>query len=233
MSRLLVISIGLFSFVAFCFAQEEVAGSNSAHPKQRTYGNAQVQRVIELNDGFTFTCDIADWPAIIGQDVTVRIDGVTPPKIVLDSGQPNNYYNKQLKDFLATVLSSASTKNIVLNRIKRADTFALIADVTIDGKSLAKMLIDQGLAQAAQVTSVSIQYSRSVPEKEEVKTPASSGLAQVSVEEVYYVASKSSKVFHKSTCRFAKSMTEDKKVIFKTRQEAEASGRRPCKSCNP
>mgnify|MGYP000036803361 CR=1 FL=1 len=49
----------------------------------------------------------------------------------------------------------------------------------------------------------------------------------------YYVASKKSDVFHYPWCQWAKKISSANLIIFKTRQEAFASGRRPCKICNP
>ena len=48
-----------------------------------------------------------------------------------------------------------------------------------------------------------------------------------------FVASKSSKVFHKPACPHAKRMQDNTKVVFSTRDEAIATGRRPCQTCNP
>jgi len=49
----------------------------------------------------------------------------------------------------------------------------------------------------------------------------------------YYVASKYSEVFHRPDCEWAKKIRPDNLIIFKTREEAIKSGRRPCKVCNP
>lgn len=48
-----------------------------------------------------------------------------------------------------------------------------------------------------------------------------------------FVASKNSKVFHKPGCPFAQQILPKNLVSFSTRDEAVASGRRPCKSCYP
>lgn len=49
----------------------------------------------------------------------------------------------------------------------------------------------------------------------------------------YYVASKNSDVFHHPWCRWAKKIYPSNLITFKSREEAVASGRRPCKTCNP
>jgi beta-lactamase superfamily II metal-dependent hydrolase len=51
--------------------------------------------------------------------------------------------------------------------------------------------------------------------------------------EYKYAASKKSKVFHYIDCSSAKKISPGNLVLFKTREEAIASGRRPCKICNP
>ena len=65
------------------------------------------------------------------------------------------------------------------------------------------------------------------PDKEVVRDPsgdeASGG----------YVASKNSKVFHKADCGDAARILDKNLVHFDTREEAVASGRRPCKKCKP
>jgi hypothetical protein len=48
-----------------------------------------------------------------------------------------------------------------------------------------------------------------------------------------YVASKKSRVFHKSNCRWVERISPENLVGYNTRQEAIQSGRRPCKRCRP
>lgn len=48
-----------------------------------------------------------------------------------------------------------------------------------------------------------------------------------------YVASQSSKVFHKPDCSWAKKIAAHNRVILKSREEALATDRRPCKICVP
>jgi hypothetical protein len=48
-----------------------------------------------------------------------------------------------------------------------------------------------------------------------------------------YVASKNSQVFHKPDCQSAQKILPENLVTYKTRDEAVAAGKRPCKRCNP
>jgi len=47
-----------------------------------------------------------------------------------------------------------------------------------------------------------------------------------------YVASSQSDVFHRPSCRYVDQIKPENKIYFSTRDEAIASGRRPCKVCN-
>jgi len=48
-----------------------------------------------------------------------------------------------------------------------------------------------------------------------------------------YVASNNSDIFHKPDCRWAKNISPDNLVTYKSRQEAVKAGKRPCKWCKP
>jgi hypothetical protein len=61
-------------------------------------------------------------------------------------------------------------------------------------------------------------------------TAAATGAAQT---EKTYVASKNSKVFHLASCPTAKTISAENLITFASREDAVASGRRPCKKCNP
>jgi len=48
-----------------------------------------------------------------------------------------------------------------------------------------------------------------------------------------YVASKNSNIFHKPDCRWAKNISPENLVTYKSKDEAIKAGKRPCKTCNP
>lgn len=62
---------------------------------------------------------------------------------------------------------------------------------------------------------------------------AKDGAGEVAPSEGGYVASKSSKVFHKAFCANGKRISEANLVHFATRQEAIDKGKQPAKCCNP
>ena len=84
--------------------------------------------------------------------------------------------------------------------------------------SLCDLLVENNLAQKVI----------EVPQSE--KTNSDSLRA---MNEGGYTASKSSKVFHRSTCPHAKRMDMAKAVTFSSRENAEKTGRRACKTCKP
>lgn len=48
-----------------------------------------------------------------------------------------------------------------------------------------------------------------------------------------HVASRSSNIFHKPECRWAKNISDQNLVSYKSKDEAIKAGKRPCKTCNP
>jgi hypothetical protein len=70
------------------------------------------------------------------------------------------------------------------------------------------------------------------PVKQSVDQPATALKPAVSVQDTY-IASKNSKVFHKTDCSMTKTISADNLVTFASRAEAINNGRRPCKKCNP
>jgi len=120
----------------------DCAGNVLAEP--RTYGNAVVERVTSVYDGDTFRCDIAGWPAIIGERIGVRINGIDTPEM-RDRRPKIRELARQAKMFTVQALRSA--KRIELRDMKRGKYFRIVADVFVDGRSLADMLIETGLAK--------------------------------------------------------------------------------------
>jgi competence protein ComEC len=80
-----------------------------------------------------------------------------------------------------------------------------------------------------QVTPTSIPE----PTPTSTTTGAKSTLPTQEPEECNYVASKNSNVFHYSWCSYVRKILPKNRICFSTREEAIASGRRPCKVCKP
>ena len=72
-------------------------------------------------------------------------------------------------------------------------------------------------------------------EKESIRAPpiVKSETKTSESQEYKYAASKNSDVFHYISCSYVATIKPENLILFKTREEAIASGRRPCKKCNP
>lgn len=194
---------------------------------EKNYGQATVEKINDVQKGFVFRCDIKDWPPIVGTDITIKIANIEAPTIVAQGQRPNDFYQVQAQKFLKAALEKASTENkkIVLKNIRRGKSFNLIAEIDIDGTSLAETMIKTGLARRP----IPGQAQTKKDKTKKTKTPTKSENTQ----QQGYIASKSSKIFHRATCSSAKRITQQNRIEFQTTQKAQQTGRRPCKRCTP
>ncbi len=189
----------------------------------QTYGSIEITRVHRIDASCVLFCDIDAFPPVIGQDIPVHLAGVE-----LSEGQAvSSAVVAFFRDVLLAV-DDDEPPSIVLSSIRRGDTFSLVADIEVNGSDLAQMLVDQGLARRViqLVTEPAVQKP-----KGQAKTKPAQESAQN--EEGAYVASTSSRVFHRHDCSHAKRIDASRAVTFQTRQEAAQSGRRACKMCTP
>jgi len=103
-----------------------------------------VQRVASIYDADTFRVDIAGWPPIVGDNMPVRVLGVDAPEI---RGKCSDEKAKARAAKAVTVEALMNAETIELRNIKRGKYFRLLADVYIDGLSLADLLISTGHAR--------------------------------------------------------------------------------------
>lgn len=217
--KTLIISILCVS-AGVCFADKKTE-HGSRTKTVRTYGGAIVEKVTGVGEGFVFRCDIKEWPAVIGDDIAVRIDRIGPPLIVTSGSMPNKFFESQLNKYLEETFAKAQA--VRLENIKRGRTFSIIADVIVDSNSVADLLIAEGLAR---------RYAKG--EEPHIGTgQVSEQIPAGASNEAVYVASKNSKVFHRPGCRYAKIISDGNLVRFNSKAEAMQTGRRTCKTCSP
>lgn len=106
----------------------------SAEPLQAT--------VVRVYDGDTITVDIPGWPELVGDNISIRVDGVDTPEI-----RGKTEREKALaiiaRDEVRKVIPNGST--VCLTDCKRGKYFRLICGVeTIDGIDLTRYLINGG-----------------------------------------------------------------------------------------
>jgi hypothetical protein len=188
----------------------------------QTYGSAEVSRLIEMDSTCTLLCDIESFPPVVGQAIPVHLEGVEVPV--------GGAVNREVAAFLQQVLTPETQEppSIVLKNIRRGITFSLVADVEVDGKDLAQMLVDKGLARR-----IIRLDAESQAEDSAAAAQGESSQQTESAKQTGFVASRTSKIFHRPDCSHAKRIDPARVVVFQTRQEAEQNGRRPCKTCNP
>ncbi len=186
------------------------AAQKSTSTPVESYGDAKVSTVLRLDEHVRLYCDISELPPVIGQNIPVRINGLKPADNAKD--------NLKLLMFLNDLFLSKNSKpkQILLKDIRRGEQFCLVANIEVDGKDLCDLLIEKKLAQKV------IEVPQ--PEKTNSAPAANEG---------GYIATKSSKVYHRSTCPHAKRMDAAKAVTFSSREDAEKTGRRPCKTGKP
>ena len=103
-----------------------------------------VDQVVRVYDGDTITVNIDQWPAVVGQAISVRIRGIDTPEI-RGQCQQEKQQAKKARDCVKSSLSSA--QHITLTNIERGKYFRLVADVFVDDQSLAAILLQQQLAR--------------------------------------------------------------------------------------
>lgn len=224
----IIVLLGLCSFSSFSFAltYDQVVAPEI---KVKTYGGAQVSAIGKVQEAYSFRCDIKGWPAIIGEDICVRVAGLQFPDIVIEQGASNKFFQQQTMKFLADFLKNK--KKVHLTNIRRGKDFCLVADVIADANSLAEVLIKKGLAQKAK--KIDARETAKTIAAFQTQTNATSNKQSQAVVNITWVASSNSKIFHKSTCSTAKRLKKSTAIKFPTRQKAIETGRRPCKNCKP
>lgn len=110
----------------------------SLNAKTHTYGNAIVSEITSIYDGDTFRANIEGFPTIVGEHMSIRINGIDTPELRGKCPQ-EKAQAKLAKQF--TVKHLRAAKRITLKNIKRGKYFRLIADVYVDGVNLANQLI--------------------------------------------------------------------------------------------
>jgi len=231
--------IATFSLLAGVCLADKKTDTTTRTTTPKTYGSATIKKVTAVDERFVFRCDIKDWPAIISEDIAVKIDGIAPPSIVAREGGPGKFFESQTKKFLEKTFARART--IRLENIRRGRTFSIVADVVVDSNSLADLMIEEGLARRyVWEEKQRITAKKPVPAKYHPGTsvarpagPPSDEKQAGAQSEVMYIASKNSKIFHRSTCRFSKTISPKNLVKFDSRAKALQTGRRPCKTCSP
>lgn len=139
-SRATTTRAALLSFLLVLF----FAASLSAGQKDKTFGCAIVTEITSIYDGDTFRCNISGYPEIIGERISIRINGIDTPEL-----RDNRDHIKQLARLAKqhTVQRLREAQKIELRNMKRGKYFRIVADVFVDGENLGQELLQKGLAK--------------------------------------------------------------------------------------
>ena len=94
-------------------------------------------------DADTLTVDIPGWPPVVGDNISVRVRGIDAPEIRGECPREESAAIAA-RDAARAFLRQG---DVVLRNIGRDKYFRLLADVYVDGESLAGYLLDQGMAR--------------------------------------------------------------------------------------
>jgi endonuclease YncB( thermonuclease family) len=102
-----------------------------------------VDKITSIYDGDTFRANIKDYPKIVGYRMSIRILGIDTPELRAKCKKEKDLA-RAAKKLTVSLLRGAEL--IELRNIKRGKYFRLLADVYVDGISIADELIDNDLA---------------------------------------------------------------------------------------
>lgn len=114
---------------------------------QKQYGILDVNKIVSVYDGDTFRAKISGLHPIIGENISIRINGIDTPEI-----RTKNEEIKRMaieaRQYLAVKfrLAEKLDEKIQLRNIKRGKYFRIIADVYVDDINLGQELINNGRA---------------------------------------------------------------------------------------
>ena len=109
----------------------------------KSYGDIQGVVYVRNYDGDTITFNLPGLHPIIGEKVSIRVNGIDSPEI-RGKCEQEKYSAKQARELVADILMDA--ERIDLKNIERGKYFRIAADVFVDGESLADILIEAGMA---------------------------------------------------------------------------------------
>ena len=102
------------------------------------------EQVVEVYDGDTFKIDLEGLAPIFGEKLAIRVKGIDTPEI-RGTSEEVKALAVQARELTEHTLKGA--QRIELRNPERGKYFRIVAEVWVDGKTLAAMLKDRGLAK--------------------------------------------------------------------------------------
>ena len=102
------------------------------------------EQVVEVYDGDTFKIDLPGLHPLFGDNLSIRVKGIDTPEI-RGTTDEIKALAERARELTANTLKGAEM--IELRNPERGKYFRVVAEVWVDGKALAGMLKDKGLAK--------------------------------------------------------------------------------------
>ena len=109
----------------------------------KSFGDYQNPIYVRNYDGDTITFNLPNLHPIIGEKISVRVNGIDTPEIK-GNCEKEKYDAQQAKEMVADILKNA--EQITLKNIERGKYFRIAANVLVDGEDLGDMLVEAGVA---------------------------------------------------------------------------------------
>ena len=108
----------------------------------KSFGDFDGAIYVRNYDGDTITFNLPGLHPIIGEKISIRVNGIDTPEIRGKCDQ-EKYNAKQAKEMVTDILRDA--EQVILKNIQRGKYFRIVADVYADGESIADELIESGM----------------------------------------------------------------------------------------
>ena len=109
----------------------------------KSFGDYEGAVYVRNYDGDTITFNLPGLHPIIGEKISIRVNGIDTPEI-RGKCEKEKYDAKQAKEVVADILKDA--EQIILKNMERGKYFRIAADVIVDGENLADVVIEAGVA---------------------------------------------------------------------------------------
>jgi micrococcal nuclease len=109
----------------------------------KSFGDFEGAIYVRNYDGDTVTFNLPGLHPIIGEKISIRVNGIDTPEI-RGKCEKETHDAKQAQQMVADILKDAEV--ITLKKMERGKYFRIAADVIVGGENLGDILVDAGVA---------------------------------------------------------------------------------------
>ncbi|MFH1075426.1 MAG: thermonuclease family protein [Pseudomonadota bacterium] len=185
---------------------------------------AEMFKVVHVDDGDTI---------ILSNQKHIRYIGINAPEI--EHGEkPSEYYGSEARDFNKKMVLGKKVR-LEFDSQKKDKYGRLLAYVYLEDGTLVNLeLIKQGCAHVLFVSPNTRRYDRLLNiQRSAIEQHKGMWLKVLAIEKKDCVGTQHSRIFHRPECPFAKQITLQNEMKFKTKKDAFMRGYSPCRRCLP